>query len=276
MSKLSGDMIRHKLPTHTFGQNVIYTEKIGSTNTELKQLARKGAPEGLLYITDEQLVGRGRNEKKWQAPAESSILMSILFRPTNILQPDQGQRLTMLCAVALAEAIENKAGITPDLKWPNDVIWKDRKKLAGILTEIEINDTGQLEWAVVGIGLNVNLDFNKNEAYQRGNGVPPLSQTATSLSMILQKDTDTLRIPIIQRLLFNIEQGYNRLREGKNIHSEWERRLVGIGELITVIGVNGNKQRGIMAGVDENGALLLASDDEPMKKIFAGDVSLQQ
>ena len=144
MTKLSGDLIRHKLPTRIFGQNVIYTEKIGSTNTELKQLAKKGAPEGLLYITDEQLVGRGRNQKNWQAPSESSLLMSLLFRPTDILTPSEAQRLTMLCAVSLAEAIEIKAGITPSLKWPNDVIWKDRKKLAGILTEIEIDQAGTI------------------------------------------------------------------------------------------------------------------------------------
>ena len=135
---------------------------------------------------------------------------------------------------------------------------------------------GQLEWVVVGIGLNVNLDFSKNEAYQRGNGVPPLSQTATSLSMILQKDTDNLRIPILQRFLFNIEQGYTRLQEGKSIFTEWKRRLVGIGEQITIIGVNGAKQQGIMAGVDENGALLLDPEDGPITKIYSGDVSLQQ
>ena len=73
--KLSGDLIRHKLSTFVFGQNVVYAEQTGSTNTELKKLARTGAPEGLLYITDEQLVGRGRLERSWYAPPGSSLLM---------------------------------------------------------------------------------------------------------------------------------------------------------------------------------------------------------
>jgi len=77
MRELSGDLIRHKLPTRTFGQNVVYTAQIGSTNTELKQLARGGAPEGMLYITDEQLVGRGRLKRNWFAPPGSSLLMSL-------------------------------------------------------------------------------------------------------------------------------------------------------------------------------------------------------
>ncbi|MCB0226169.1 MAG: hypothetical protein KDI02_20940, partial [Anaerolineae bacterium] len=106
MIKLSGDAIRHHLNTHTFGQSVIYMEQTGSTNTELKQLARSGAPEGLLYVADEQLVGRGRLKRSWNAPAGSSLLFSLLFRPGAFLQPIQTQRLTMICALALAESIE--------------------------------------------------------------------------------------------------------------------------------------------------------------------------
>ena len=81
MAKLSGDLIRHKLSTFICGQNVVYTAQTGSTNTELKGLARGGAPEGLLYITEEQLAGRGRLDRSWYAPAGSSLLMSLLFRP---------------------------------------------------------------------------------------------------------------------------------------------------------------------------------------------------
>lgn len=279
MTRLSGDLVRHKLATHTFGQNVVYTEQIGSTNTELKRLARWGAPEGLLYLTDEQLAGRGRLERSWYAPARSSLLMSLLFKPGYVIAPTQAQRLTMLCALALADAIETHAGLIPDLKWPNDLVWKDGKKLAGILTELEIEED-QLSWAVVGVGLNVNVDFkeqaNSYPVGASGNGGPPLSQTATSLSMILGQDTSHLRLPILQNFLVNVEQRYEALRQGDLPHREWRSRLVGLGKPITIIGVDGRKREGIMTDVNKNGALLLEQADGSVVTILAGDVTLRR
>lgn len=275
MTQLSGDLVRHKLSTYTFGQNVIYTEQTGSTNTELKQLARWGAPEGLLYLTEEQLVGRGRMEKSWYAPPQSSLLMSLLFRPGEVLAPSQAQRLTMLSALALADAIEAHTQLTPGLKWPNDLVWKDGKKLAGILTELEI-EGDQLAWVVVGIGLNVNVDFTREEKSRTGNGAPPLAQTATSLSMILNQDTAHLRLPILQRFLVNVERRYEVLRRGRLPHLEWRDRLVGLGEMVSIIQVNGSRRQGIMRDVDENGALILEEADGTLTKILAGDVSLRR
>ena len=275
MSQLSGDLVRHKLPTHTFGQNVIYTERTGSTNTELKKLASQGAPEGLLYLTEEQLAGRGRLEKSWHAPAQSSLLMSLLFRPGDIVMPNQAQRLTMICALALVDSINARTDVLPDLKWPNDLVWRDGKKLAGILTELEIEgDT--LAWVVVGIGLNVNLDFQAGQPDHSGNGAPPLSQIATSLSIILGKDTDHLRLPILQSFLFNVERRYNALKQGDLPHKAWRDRLLGLGEEVTIIGIDGRKRQGVMVDVDENGVLLLKQADGSIEKILAGDVSLRR
>jgi len=281
MSRLSGDLVRRGLPTYVFGQNVVYTEQTGSTNTELKRLARWGAPEGLLYLTDEQLVGRGRLERSWHAPAESSLLMSLLFRPAGLVAPAQAQRLTMLCALALADAIELHTELSPGLKWPNDLIWRDGKKLAGILTELDIEGE-TLNWVVVGLGLNVNVDFSRQTQVEPdrpgrpGSGGPPLAQLATSLSMIMGRDTGGLRLPILQSFLFNVEQRYEALRRGKLPHHEWQERLVGIGQPVTVTLLNeGQRQEGILAGVDENGALLLAQADGSTISIFAGDVTLR-
>lgn len=275
MPQLSGDLVRHKLPTYTFGQNVIFTEKTGSTNTELKKLADQGAPEGLLYLTEEQVSGRGRLEKSWQAPPESSLLMSLLFRPSHFLAPRQAQRLTMICALALIEAIYARTDLKPYLKWPNDLVWNDGKKLAGILTELEIEDN-KLVWAVVGAGLNVNLDFVNEPAYQTGNGSPPLAQTATSLSMILKRDTSDLRLPILQSFLFNVERRYNALQDGHLPHQAWRERLIGLGEPVVIIGIDGSKRHGTMVGVNEDGALLLAQADGTVETILAGEVSLRR
>lgn len=281
MSRLSGDLVRHRLPTYVFGQNVIYSEQTGSTNTELKRLARWGAPEGLLYLTDEQLVGRGRLERSWHAPAGSSLLMSLLFRPKGWVAPHQAQRLTMLCALALADAIELHTELSPGLKWPNDLVWIDGKKLAGILTELDIEDD-QLNWAVIGIGLNVNVDFSRHTEAEPdrpgrpGSGGPALAQTATSLSMIMGRDTGGLRLPILQSFLFNVEQRYEALRRGELPHREWQERLVGIGQAVAVTNLgDAHPYEGTLAGVDENGALLLTQADGSTITVFAGDVTLR-
>lgn len=280
MSDLSGDLVRHRLPTYVFGQNVVYSEQTGSTNIELKKWARGGAPEGLLYVTDEQLAGRGRLGRSWHAPPRSSLLMSLLFRPGDFVEPIQAPRLTMLCALALADAIEAQTELAPPLKWPNDLVWHDGKKLAGILTESDIEGT-RLNWVVVGIGLNVNIDFRQQEELKSGspgksgNGAPPLSETATSLSMILDRDTSADRLPILQKYLVNVERRYNALRQGELPHNEWRDRLIGIGEAITIISQD-QTHTGTMMGVDENGALLIEQADGSVHTFLAGDVTLRR
>jgi BirA family biotin operon repressor/biotin-[acetyl-CoA-carboxylase] ligase len=278
MSRLSGDLVRHKLATRVFGQNVVYTEQTGSTNTDLKALAQKGAPEGMLYLTDKQVAGRGRLEgRRWFAPAESSLLLSLLFRPAEVIPPHQAQQLTMICALAMSNAIERQTGLRPILKWPNDLIWHDGKKLAGILTELDV-EKERLNWVVVGIGLNVNLDFRQYPKGRKatggsGNGGPPLSHTAISLSMILGRDTNADRLPILQRFLENLERRYEALQQGARFHQEWSGRLVGIGQPVTVSGPQTSK-KGIMVGVDESGALLLEQEDGSIETILAGDVTI--
>jgi BirA family biotin operon repressor/biotin-[acetyl-CoA-carboxylase] ligase len=275
MPRISGDLVRHKLATRTFGQNVVCTDEVGSTNTELKALARMGAPEGLLYLADKQSAGRGRLEgRKWYAPAGSSLLLSLLFRPGDVIEPHHAPQLTMLCALAMVDAIEQQTDLRPKLKWPNDLLWKDGKKLAGILTELEFEDD-QLDWTVIGIGLNVNIDFARqtNISGQGGNGGTPLFQTATSLSMILGRDTGADRLPILQRFLENVERRYEALHRGVLFHREWARQLVGLGKPVTITAPD-QTYEGIMVGVDERGALMLRQSDKTTATILAGDVSL--
>lgn len=281
MKQLSGDLVRHKLGTRTFGQNVIFTEQTGSTNTELKRFARMNAPEGMLYLTDEQLVGRGRLNRSWHAPPGSSLLLSLLFRPGDFIPPAQTQHLTMLCALAMADAVDAEAGVKPGVKWPNDLVWKDGKKLGGILTESEIEDQ-RLGWVVVGLGLNVNIDFSRHtqpepdRPGQPNSGHLPLAQTATSLSMILGRDTGKLRLPILQHFLRNVERRYQALKQGHSPKNEWQGRLVGIGKKVTATILNGARQyRGVITGVDENGALLIRQPDGTVVTILAGDVTLR-
>ncbi|MBO5929451.1 MAG: biotin--[acetyl-CoA-carboxylase] ligase, partial [Clostridia bacterium] len=126
---------------------------LDSTNTELCRLAREGAPEGTVIFADEQQKGRGRRGHTFFSPL-SGLYMSLLLRPQAEVSP---LHITTAAAVAVAEAIEQLTGIPAGIKWVND-IYCNGKKVCGILTEgAFFPGSAQLQYAVLGIGINVGL-----------------------------------------------------------------------------------------------------------------------
>lgn len=259
---LSEEVIAAALRTHWVGRPTVFRKTTGSTNDELKQLAAQGATEGTLVVADAQLCGRGRMGRKWVAPAQSSLLFSLLFRPAFLL-PDRAQWVTMACALAVAEAVHEVTSLRSDLKWPNDVQLCG-KKLAGILTELGISEENKIDWIVVGVGLNVNIDFSR---------LPELRDVAISLSEAIGRPI--ARLPLLTSLLFRVERRYEALRAGYNPVSEWAERLLPLGQEVTVI-APGDTFSGVAEAVDEAGALLLRLADGRIVRILAGDVTLQQ
>ena len=247
------------LETDIVGQNLVYRPAIPSTNDEAKRLARAGAPEGTLVITDYQTAGRGRLERRWEAPAGSSLLMSLVFRPH--LAAHQVQRLTMICGLAAVEAIEAQTGLQVGLKWPNDLVI-DGAKLGGILTEIELEGE-RIDHAVVGMGLNVNLDL--------GQLPPDLLMVATSLFHLLGREVP--RLPLLRGLLQAVEVRYKALKAGQLPQAEWAARLVTLGQPVAV-STMGVGVEGVAEGVNEDGALLVRLADGRLETILAGDVSV--
>jgi BirA family transcriptional regulator, biotin operon repressor / biotin---[acetyl-CoA-carboxylase] ligase len=133
-------------------------EEIDSTNAYLRDQARLGAPEGTVAVAEHQSAGRGRMDRRWEAPPGSSLLASVLFRPD--FDPADLHLLTAAVALAAAEACRQVARVGPVLKWPNDLM-VDEAKLAGVLAEADFSGTGAGAGAgsfavVVGIGLNVD------------------------------------------------------------------------------------------------------------------------
>lgn len=263
---LSAATIRSGLGTRFVGQKVYYWPVIDSTNDELKRLADEGAPEGTLAIADQQVAGRGRMDRKWMAPAGSSLLMSLLFRPT-FLAATQAQQLTMVCSLAITDAIEQVTGLRPDLKWPNDLLLSG-KKLAGVLTELGFAGD-VLSWVIVGVGLNVNLDFTAQALHR---GWPELAQRAISLSMAFGQPVSRLRL--LRSYLAGVEARYDALRSGHSPHQEWAAGLATLGQEVTVNTPDGAYQ-GVAEGVDETGAILLRQPDGRVTRILAGDVTHQ-
>ncbi|MGQ9501506.1 MAG: biotin--[acetyl-CoA-carboxylase] ligase [Anaerolineae bacterium] len=259
---LSAEVIVAALHTRWVGRPTIFRSVTGSTNDELKQLAVQGATEGMLIIADEQLCGRGRMGRKWVAPAQSSLLFSLLFRPA-FLPPDRAQLVTMVCSLAVVDAVYEVTGLRPDLKWPNDVLLYGRK-LAGILTELEISGENKIAWIVVGVGLNVNIDFSH---------LPELRDSAISLSEAIGRPI--ARLPLLTSLLFHVERRYEALRSGYSPVSEWAERLLPLGQEVTVI-TSDDTFSGFAEAVDETGALLLRLANGRIVHILAGDVTLRQ
>ena len=116
---------------------------LDSTNRQAADLARAGAPEGVVVVADHQTAGRGRLGRVWDAPPGSSLLMTVLLRPA--LDAARLHLVTMAVALAAADACAEVAGFVPELKWPNDLVVQDRK-LAGILAEAGFEGACRSGW----------------------------------------------------------------------------------------------------------------------------------
>ena len=157
--------IRSGIADLRLGTPLLYVPAIGSTSTRVIELAREGAPAGLMVITDEQTSGRGRIGRSWKSLPGKQLEFSLLLKPE--FPP---HLLVMASAVAVACAIEEVAGIPADIKWPNDVLVDSGYKVSGILTETTS------DFVVLGIGVNVNGRLSDD---------PVLATVATTLAAVV-------------------------------------------------------------------------------------------
>jgi len=259
--KFTVQKLKAGLRTTVIGHRILYYPSVGSTNDVAQRLAAAGAPEGIVVLAEEQTAGRGRRGRRWIAPAGTCLLFSLLLRPP--LSPPQCQRLTMACSLAIAESIECHTRLPVGLKWPNDLMVKD-KKVGGILVELGF-DGEHLSHAIVGIGLNINLDFSSPE-------VAFLREQATSLAQELGTCVD--REPLLAHILNRLEVRYMALCAGWSPYEAWRHRLVMLGQEVVLSGM-GYRVEGWVEGVDQDGALWLRLRDGRRIRVLAGDVSLR-
>ena len=253
---LSSALITKDLKTRFVGQRVIYHPTLTSTMDISRTEAKRGAVEGTIVITDEQIAGRGRLQRVWLSP-RGSIALSVILRPTLACLP----YLTMLASLAVARSIEAVTALKPRLKWPNDVLINE-KKVCGILIESNVR-ADKVDYAIIGIGINVNLRL---EDY------PEILPIATSLYHELKKEVS--RLNLLRHLLVEIENLYLAISAGQSIFEEWRDSLVTLGKKVRV--KSGDAvQEGIAESVTRDGSLLLRRPDGTLNKILAGDVTLQ-
>ena len=255
MDRLEPTLIVAGLGTRWLAHEIVYYESIHSTNDEARRLALEGAPAGTLVLAEEQTAGRGRLGRRWVAPRGQALLFSLIFYPP--LAPRFAYQLTMLSSLACRRAVEVQTGVRLEIKWPNDLLLGG-KKLAGILSEI--GQLGDRFFAVIGIGLNVNVGFGP---------WPELRERATSLREALGRSVS--RLPLLQEILRQIEVGYDRLCAGHSPYNEWAANLGTLGQQVRVTVADGVLE-GLAVGVESDGALRLKLPDGTHKLILVGDV----
>jgi BirA family biotin operon repressor/biotin-[acetyl-CoA-carboxylase] ligase len=249
--------IQEDLSTSYIGREIHYYPEVDSTNEVAKRLAQEGVPEGTIVIAESQRRGRGRRGKKWLSPS-GGVWMTIILRPD--IPPSKAPQLTLVTGVAVAETLDQECRLDVGIKWPNDILIGE-KKVCGILTEASANPQG-LEYVVVGIGIDLNVDVN--------NFPPELREGATSLKHELEKEISGAKL--VQQFLSNFEKLYNDFKTGKfpEILNQWRRLSKTIGTSVEVH-KKGRIVRGEAVGINKEGVLILETDDGSLRKIISGE-----
>ena len=196
---LAPKVLRKRLTPGPLGKRIHHFFKTDSTNSMAMALGEQGEPHGTIVIAEEQTAGRGRAGHSWHSEKTNGIYMTVLLRPP--VSPQQAPLITLVAGLAVREAIVEETGLSPDLRWPNDLMF-GRKKFCGILTEMNA-EQDQIHFVAVGIGINVNHERIPEE----------LSAIATSLR--IETGRAHSRVEIVARLLRHLDSYYNRfLAEG--------------------------------------------------------------
>ena len=225
---------------------IVHFPTIGSTNDVAATLAASGE-RSVVVVADEQTAGRGRRGRVWFSPPGSGLYVSLLLAPARAASaPARATALVTLTAgVALAEAVEATTGLSPDIKWPNDLLI-GRRKVAGILAE-GIAAAEGVALVVIGYGINVAA-----AAYP-----PELADRVTSLATELGRPVD--RAALFASSLAALAARYDDLLHARVdvILDGWRRRApASRGARVEWDGPDG-RQSGRTAGIDDWGALLV-------------------
>lgn len=246
----------------TTGLDISVMDEVGSTNTLLKEEARKGAKEGRVLVAKKQTEGRGRLGRSFFSP-KKGVYLSFILRPNISFR--ESLLLTTIAAVAVTEAVKEVTGKAAGIKWVNDV-YLDGKKICGILTEAEADvENGSLAYAVVGIGINitepdegVSDELKDIAGFLYGKEACPKG--------ILAK----LTAAVIQKYFYYYERLPNNY-----FMDVYRKNQILLGKEIYVISSDVKKKAKVL-GVDEEARLLVEYEDGKKESLFTGEVSVRE
>ena len=242
------------------GWRVEVVEAAPSTNAAVAARARAGEPAGLVVVTEHQTAGRGRLDRVWVTPARAALTFSLLVRPDEV-PVARWPWLPLLTGVAVVDAVRRVTGVETGLKWPNDVLAPDGRKLAGILVErVETAQGPGGAAAVVGVGLNVTSTPEDL----------PVA-TATSLSLCGGGDLDRTSLLLAILTSFSSLYGAWSAAHGDGVRASYRERCTTLGREVRVELPDGEPLRGRAVDVDADGRLLVETAGR-VRALGAGDV----
>jgi len=253
--------IQRGLSTKYIGKEIFYFSELKSTNIIAKEKAlhrTEVIDEGTIIIAEKQSAGKGRLGRKWFSPV-GGIWLSVILYPQ--LPPSYIPRITLMTAVAVVKAVKMCTQIEPQIKWPNDILISE-KKVCGILTEMSA-ELDIINWVVVGIGINVNIDHQDFPE--------DIQENTISLKEVSEKEV--LRVKLAQTFLQEFEKYYDKLKrkEFPSILEEWKLYSHTLGRKIRV-DIGERIVTGKAVDINEEGALILKKEDGELIKIISGTI----
>ena len=251
--------IADQIHTKWAGKTVHFARETDSTNLWIKRLAKEGASEGTLALAEFQSAGRGRLGRSWEVPEGTSVMMSILLRPK--FEPQYAPTLTLVMGMAVAKAVKS-LGFDVSIKWPNDVV-VSHKKICGILTEMGVRD-GKIDYAVIGVGINVNIKEFPEE----------MADKATSLYLESGKEFDRSQIPgLVMEAFEEYYEKFAATRDLSGLKEEYESILANYNQPVRVLAKE--PYEGVARGITDGGELLVEKTDGTIVAVSAGEVSVR-
>ena len=251
--------IADQIHTKWAGKTVHFARETDSTNLWIKRLAKEGASEGTLALAEFQSAGRGRLGRSWEVPEGTSVMMSILLRPK--FEPQYAPTLTLVMGMAVAKAVKN-LGLDVSIKWPNDVV-VSHKKICGILTEMGVRD-GKIDYAVIGVGINVNIKEFPEE----------MADKATSLYLESGKEFDRSQIPgLVMEAFEKYYEKFAATCDLSGLKEEYESILANYNQPVRVLAKE--PYEGVARGITDGGELLVEKTDGTIVAVSAGEVSVR-
>ena len=230
-----------------------------STNNRAKCFGEENVMGGTVVVARKQTAGRGRRGRNWISP-EGNCYFSLLLRPS--IQMENVSRLTLVTALALADAVKKVTDLDTQIKWPNDVV-VDGKKLCGILTESSMGIDG-LKYVVIGVGVNTNQkEFE-----------PEIEAMATSIALQLGRDIDGAQL--IAEFLNCFEQYFSTFTVTEDLSmlmAQYNSLLVNKDREVRII--DQSERVGIAVGINASGELLIRNATGEIENVISGEVSVR-
>lgn len=249
------------LTTDRFGRNLMFHEEADSTNLRAKILARQGATEGSVIVADSQSGGRGRMGREWVSPPGANLYFSVILRPS--VPPVRFPQIPLLAAAAIHQALDASVeGVSPMIKWPNDILIQGRK-VCGILCEME-SEPDMTHFVIAGIGINVNLRDIPEE----------IEEIATSL--LLESGIEYSRPGILGAILNRFEPLYEEWLEAEDLHAvlDYLEQHAWLKDREVKVEHHGGNLAGRVRGIGRTGELLLESTDGKVHAVSSGEARL--